>query len=66
MDDNKSKEYILLSNLEQKTAALSCCACLLSLNGLSLSIAVDAIRLTKLFELMLMLCNVGSFSGGGE
>jgi hypothetical protein len=53
MDDNKSKEYILLSNLEQKTAALSCCACLLSLNGLSLSIAVDAIRLTKLFELML-------------
>ena len=53
MDDNKSKEYILLTNLEQKTKALSCSSCLLSQNAISLSIAVDAIRLTKLFEIML-------------
>ena len=53
MNDNKSKEYILLTNLELKTEVLPCCPCLLSLNAMCLSLAVDACRLTKCFELML-------------
>ena len=53
MNDNKSKEYILLTNLELKIDVLPCCSCLLSLNAMSLSLAVDARRLTKCFELML-------------
>lgn len=53
MTDNKTKEYILLTNLEQKTNTLPCCTCLLSLNAMSLSLAVDARRLTKYLELML-------------
>lgn len=53
MNDIKSKEYILLTNLELKTEVLPCCPCLLSLNAMSLSLAVDARRLTKCFELML-------------
>ena len=40
MDDNKSKEYILLTNLELKIDVLPCCPCLLSLNAMSLSLAV--------------------------
>ena len=47
MNDNKSKEYILLTNLELKIDVLPCCPCLLSLNAMSLSLAVDARRLTK-------------------
>lgn len=53
MNDNKSKEYILLTNLELKIDVLPCCPCLLSLNAMSLSLAVDARRLTKCFELLL-------------
>lgn len=53
MNDNKSKEYTLLTNLELKIDFLPCCPCLLSLNAMSLSLAVDARRLTKCFELML-------------
>ena len=53
MNDKSTKEYNLLTNIEQKTAVLSCCSCLLSLNAMSLSIAVDAIRLTKNFETLL-------------
>ena len=53
MNDKSTKEYILLTNIEQKTGVLSCCSCLLSLNAMSLSIAVDAIRLAKSFEIML-------------
>ena len=47
MNDNKSKEYILLTNLELKIDVLPCCPCLLSHNAMSLSLAVDARRLTK-------------------
>ncbi len=39
MNDNKSKEYILLTNLELKIDVLPCCPCLLSLNAMSLSLA---------------------------
>ena len=53
MNDIKSKEYALLTNLELKTEVLPCCPCLLSLNAMSLSLAVDARRLAKCFELML-------------
>ena len=41
MNDNKSKEYILLTNLELKIDVLPCCPCLLSLNAMSLSLAVE-------------------------
>ena len=53
MSDNKSKEYFLLTNLELKMEVLPCCSCLLSLNAMSLSAAIDAIRLTKCFDIML-------------
>ena len=53
MNDTSTKEYILLTYLDQKTAGLSCCSCLLSLNALSLSVAIDAIRLTKYFDMLL-------------
>ena len=53
MNDIKSKEYILLTNIEQKTNALASCSCLLSLNAISLSVAVDACRVTKYLELLL-------------
>ena len=53
MNDIKSKEYILLTNIEQKTSALASCSCLLSLNAISLSVAVDACRVTKYLELLL-------------
>ncbi len=52
MDDN-TQEYIILSNFERKVDALECSSCLLSLNAMSMSIAVDACRLTKLFESLL-------------
>jgi len=48
-----SQEYILLTSLEQKTDALRCSSCLLSLNAIGLSLAVDACRLAKCFEMML-------------
>jgi hypothetical protein len=53
MKDSPTKEYQLLTNLEQKADLLACCSCLLSLNALSLSITVDAIRLAKCFAGML-------------
>ena len=53
MNDIKSKEYILLTNIEQKTNALASCSCLLSLNAISLSVAVDACRVTKYLEVLL-------------
>ena len=53
MNDIKSKEYILLINIEQKTNALASCSCLLSLNAISLSVAVDACRVTKYLEVLL-------------
>lgn len=53
MNEPSTKEYILLTNLEQKTGSLPCCSCLLSLNAMCLSVAIDTVRLTKCFELML-------------
>ena len=53
MNDIKSKEYILLTNIEQKTNALASCSCLLSLNAISLSVAIDACRVTKYLEVLL-------------
>ena len=53
MDNNKTQEYNLLSNFERKADALVCSSCLLSLNAMSMSLAVDACRLTKFFRLLL-------------
>lgn len=43
----------LLTNIEQKTFCLGNSPCLLSLHAISLSLAIDACRLTKCFELLL-------------
>ena len=43
----------LLTNIEQKTVCLGNTPCLLSLHAVSLSLAVDACRLTKVFEMTL-------------
>lgn len=51
--DNKTQEYILLTNFERKVDALGCSSCLLSVNAMSMSLAVDARRLTKYFEKLL-------------
>ena len=51
--DNKTQQYTILSNFERKVDALECSSCLLSLNAMSMSLAVDACRLTKYFELLL-------------
>lgn len=51
--DNKTQEYTILCNFERKVDALECSSCLLSLNAMSMSLAVDACRLTKYFELLL-------------
>lgn len=53
MDNSKTQEYNLLSNFERKADALECSSCLLSLNAMSMSLAVDACRLTKFFRLLL-------------
>lgn len=51
--DNNTQEYIILSNFEHKADALACSSCLLSLNAMSISLAVDACRLTKMFKVLL-------------
>lgn len=51
--DNKTHQYNLLIDFERKADALGCSSCLLSLNAMSLSLAVDACRLTKYFEILL-------------
>ena len=43
--DNNTQEYTILSNFEHKADALACSSCLLSLNAMSISLAVDACRL---------------------
>lgn len=43
----------LLTNIEQKTFCLGNSPCLLSLHAISLSLAIDACRLTKYLELLL-------------
>lgn len=45
-----STEYKLLTLIESKMGILDICPCLLSLNGVCLSIAVDACRTTKYFK----------------
>ena len=51
--ENNTNEYILLANIEQKTEVMSHSSCLLSLNAMSMSLAVDACRVSKYFELLL-------------
>ena len=51
--ENKTQEYTILSNFERKVDALACSSCLLSLNAMSMSLAVDVCRMTKYFELLL-------------
>ena len=43
--ENKTQEYTILSNFERKVDALACSSCLLSLNAMSMSLAVDVCRL---------------------
>lgn len=43
----------MLTNIEAKVDLLNRCSCLLSLNSMSLGIAVDVCRTTKYFELLL-------------
>ena len=43
----------MLTTIETKVEALNLCSCLLSLNAMSLSLAVDVCRTTKYFELVL-------------
>lgn len=45
--------YNILSNLEQKCSVLKFSSCLMSLNAMSMSLAVDACRAAKFFELLL-------------
>lgn len=66
----------LLTNIEQKTVCLGNSPCLLSLDAMSLSLAVDVCRLTKYFELLLEswqqclplgeACDVNFASWGGK
>ena len=51
--ENQTQEYTILSNFERKADALACSSCLLSLNAMSMSLAVDACRMTKYFEKLL-------------
>ena len=51
--DNYTHQYTLLNNFERKANTLECSPCLLSLNAMSLSLAIDACRLTKFFKLLL-------------
>lgn len=51
--ENKTQEYTILSNFDRKVDALACSSCLLSLNAMSMSLAVDVCRMTKYFELLL-------------
>lgn len=51
--DNKSQEHTLLSNLEHKIDVLGYSSCLLSVNAMSISLAVDTCRTTKYFEALL-------------
>jgi len=51
--ENKTREYTILSNFERKVDALECSSCLLSMNAMSMSLAVDVCRMTKYFELLL-------------
>ena len=45
--------YYILSNLEQKCSVLKFSSCLMSLNAMSMSLAVDACRTARSFELLL-------------
>jgi len=45
--------YNILSHLEQKCSVLKFSSCLMSLNAMSMSLAVDACRTAKFFELLL-------------
>lgn len=53
MDNHNTTEYILLTNIEKKIYFLQCSSCLLSVNAMGMSIAVDACRITKHFETIL-------------
>ena len=48
-----SGNYNILSNLEQKCSVLKFSSCLMSLNAMSMSLAVDACRTARFFELLL-------------
>lgn len=53
MNNQNTAEYILLTNIEKKISVLQCSGCLLSLNTMSISIAVDICRTTIYFEKLL-------------
>lgn len=53
MTKDATNEYKLLSGLKQKISILPYCSCLLSLNVMSLSIAVDSCKTAKHFKLLL-------------
>ena len=48
-----TENYNLLSHLEQKCSVLRFSSCLMSLNAMSMSLAVDACRTARFFELLL-------------
>ena len=51
--DNQTQTYTILKNFERKVEALECSSCMLALTMMSMSLAVDARRLTKYFLIML-------------
>ena len=51
--DNQTQTYTILQNFERKVEALDCSSCMLSLTMMSMSLAVDARRLTKYFLMKL-------------
>ena len=51
--DNQTQTYTILKNFERKVEALDCSSCMLSLTMMSMSLAVDARRLTKYFLMKL-------------
>ncbi len=51
--NNNTLDNNLLTYIEQKTDILGRCSCLLSLDAMSLSMAVDVCRTTKYFEMLL-------------
>ena len=51
--DNQTPTYTILKNFERKVEALDCSSCMLALTMMSMSLAVDARRLTKYFLMML-------------
>ena len=51
--DNQTQTYTILKNFERKVEALDCSSCMLALTMMSMSLAVDARRLTKYFLIML-------------